>query len=130
MSQREIGHVTHFDFADHGLVSCLRSSRNKSATPFRHYRESGNPVFLVSLIPARVSYRQLGHQNSFGKPACLRMPFAVWQDRILFVYWEIAVRYGTVPNLVIAFALAVKVTPVRPENPLHVGRVVCHLVAE
>jgi len=31
---------------------------------------------------------------------------------------------------VIAFALAVKVTPVRPENPLHVGRVVCHLVAE
>ena len=29
------------------LVSCLRSSRNKLASPFRHYRESGNPVFLV-----------------------------------------------------------------------------------
>ena len=48
----------------------------------------------------------------------------------LVVYWEIAIRYGTVPNLVIAFALAVKLTPVRPEDPLHFGRVVCHLVTE
>jgi hypothetical protein len=29
------------------LVSYLRRSRNKSAFSFRHYRESGNPVFLV-----------------------------------------------------------------------------------
>jgi hypothetical protein len=48
----------------------------------------------------------------------------------LAVYGEIALGCGTVPNLVIAFALTVKVTSIRPENPLHLGRVVCHLVAE
>ena len=32
----------------------------------------------------------------------------------LIVHWEITIRYGAVPDLVIAFALAVKVTTVRP----------------
>jgi hypothetical protein len=45
------------------------------------------------------------------------------------VDWKITVGNKTVPDLVIAFALAVKVTPVRPENRLHVG-LVCHLAAE
>jgi hypothetical protein len=31
---------------------------------------------------------------------------------------------------VVTFALAVKVTTVRPKNPLYLGRVVCHLVAK
>ena len=37
-------------------VSCLKSSPHKLTSPFRHYRESGNPVFFVfSWIPVRAS---------------------------------------------------------------------------
>jgi hypothetical protein len=27
--------------------------------------------------------KKISHQNSFGNPACLRMPFAVWRERIV-----------------------------------------------
>lgn len=40
------------------------------------------------------------------------MPFAVWRENNLAVNGEITVGDGTIPNLVIAFALTVKVTPV------------------
>lgn len=46
------------------------------------------------------------------------------------VDWEIAIGDGTLPDLVIAFALSVKVTAVCPENSFHFGREVCHLVVE
>jgi len=48
----------------------------------------------------------------------------------LAIDWKITIGDGAVPDVVVAFALAVKVTPACPENPLHAGRVVSHLVAE
>jgi hypothetical protein len=58
--------------------SCLRSSRNKSVSPFRHYRESGNPVspvfpgFRLSRAAARsagmtvriIRARSAGHRRA------------------------------------------------------------------
>ncbi len=47
-------------------------------------------------------------KNSFGKPACFNDAVCSVAREDFVVDWEIAVRDGTVPNLAVAFPLAMK----------------------